>query len=63
MTIQEILAYIYDQFRKVLILKLEEAEKTFNEPFNITALFSIFTRKIEETIDIAEVTGYSYTPK
>jgi len=63
LSIQEILAYLYDHFGKVSTLELEEAKKTFQEPFDAAALFGSFVKKIEETVDIAEAAGCSYTPE
>ena len=44
-------------------LEYEEAEKVFTEPFDATAPFGTFTKKIEETMDIAEAAGCPYTPE
>ena len=58
MSIQDILAYIYDRFSKISTLELEEVEKIFSKPFDAIALFSSFIKKIEETIDLVEVGRY-----
>ena len=55
--------YLYDRFGKVSTLELEEAEKTFTEPFNATAPFGTFTKKLKETMDLAEAAGCPYTPE
>ena len=62
-TIQNIITYLYDRFGKVSTLELEEAEKTFTEPFDATAPFGTFTKKLEETMDLAEAAGCPYTPE
>ena len=51
-SIQDILAYLYDWFGKLWKLELEEVEKIFNEPYNSTTSFSTFIRKVEEAIDL-----------
>ena len=61
MSIQDILAYLYNRFNKISTLELEEAEKTFSKPFGATAPFSSFVKKIKETIDLVEAGGYLYT--
>ena len=60
-SIQDILAYLYDRFGKLSTLELEEAEKTFNEPYNPSTPFGSFTRKIEEAMDLAAAAGCPYT--
>ena len=47
LSIQEILTCIYDRFGKVSTLKLEEAEKTFSEPFDVTASFGSFVKNLK----------------
>ena len=54
-SIQDILAYLWDYFRRLSGLELEEVEKLFSNSNNPSTLFSTFTRNIEEVIDIAEV--------
>ena len=44
-------------------LELEEAEKTFLQSFKATSPFRTFMKRIEETVDITEVAGCSYTPE
>ena len=60
-TMQDMLAYLYDRFGKISSLELEEGEKTFSEPFDATAPFGSFVKKIEETMDLAEAGGCPYT--
>ena len=63
LSIQEILAYLYDRFGKGSTLELEEAEKIFSEPFNAAAPFGSFMNKIKETVNIAEAASCSCTPE
>ena len=60
---KNILTYLYDRFGKVSALELEEAEKSFTEPFDAAAPFGSFVKKIEETIDLAEVAICPYAPE
>ena len=61
MSIQDILAYLYIRFGKILTLELEEAEKTVSKPFDATAPFNSFVKKIEETMDLVEAGNCPYT--
>ena len=61
MSTQDILSYLCDRFGKTSTLGLEEAEKTFSEPFDVTVPFGSFVKKIEETMDLAEAGGCPYT--
>ena len=62
-SIQYILAYLYNLFGKLSTLEQEEVEKIFNELYNPTTPFSTFIRKIEEAIDLAAVVRCYYIPQ
>ena len=59
-TIQNILSYLYQNYGNLNETDLEEAEKVLNTPFDPIEPFSIFVKRVEDTMDLAEATGAPY---
>ena len=52
---KDMLQCLCDNYREVTILKLDEEEKSIAQNFDINELFGTFVRRVEGSMDAAEV--------
>ena len=62
-SILEILQHLYDNYGDLDESDLEANEKTLTQEFDVTEPFSMFIRRIEDCMDLAEAAGAPYTDR
>ena len=62
-SILDILQYLHENYRDLNESDLETNEKTLTQDFDITEPFSMFVRRIEDCMDLAEAAGAPCTDR